>query len=40
MRVSLFYQYGDILSEGIVNFAPGVNGDDLSAIKLAFQLQI
>lgn len=40
MRVSLFYQYGDILSEGIVNFAPGVDGDDLSAIKLAFQIQI
>lgn len=40
MRVSLFYQYGDILSEGIVNFAPNVDGDDLSAIKLAFQIQI
>ena len=39
-RVSLFYQYGDILSEGITNFAPGVAGDDLSAIKLAFQIQI
>jgi len=39
-RVSLFYQYGDILSKGIVNYAPGVAGDDLSAIKLAFQLQI
>lgn len=39
-RVSLFYQYGDIATKSLVNFAPGVTGDKVSAIKLAIQLQI
>ena len=39
-RVSLFYQYGDLATKSIVNFAPGVRGDKVSAIKLGIQLQI
>ena len=39
-KVSLFYQYGDIATKSIVNFAPGVDGDKVSAIKLGVQLQI
>ncbi|MCC6706615.1 MAG: hypothetical protein IT492_03545 [Gammaproteobacteria bacterium] len=39
-RVSLFYQHGDIASKGLTNFAPGVTGQDIDAIKLAFQLQL
>jgi hypothetical protein len=39
-RLSLFYQYGDLATKSIVNFAPGVSGDKVSAVKLAFQLQI
>jgi len=39
-KVSLFYQYGDLATKSIVNFAPGVDGDQVSAIKLAVQLQI
>lgn len=39
-RLSLFYQYGDIASKSIVDFAPGVTGDNVSAIKLGFQLQL
>lgn len=38
-RVSLFYQYGDIATKGL-NYAPGVVGEEVSAIKLAFQIQI
>lgn len=38
-RMSLFYQYGDIATKGL-NYAPQVHGDDISAIKLAIQLQI
>ncbi len=38
-RVALFYQYGDIATKGL-NYAPGASGDDISAIKLAIQLQI
>jgi hypothetical protein len=38
-RISLFYQYGDIATKGL-NYAPGVSGDDISAIKLGLQLQI
>jgi hypothetical protein len=38
-RISLFYQYGDIATKGL-NYAPGVSGDDISAIKLGIQLQI
>lgn len=39
-RVSLFYQFGDLATKSLVNFAPGVTGDEVSAIKLAIQLQI
>lgn len=38
-RMSLFYQYGDIATKGL-NYAPGADGDNISAIKLAIQLQI
>lgn len=38
-RISLFYQYGDIATKGL-NYAPGVHGDNVSAIKLGLQLQI
>ncbi len=38
-RASLFYQYGDIATKGL-NYAPGASGADISAIKLAIQLQI
>lgn len=38
-RVSLFYQYGDINSEGI-NYRPGVRADDVSALGLGLQLQL
>jgi len=39
-KVSLFYQYGDLATKSIVNFAPGVTGEKVSAIKLGVQLQI
>jgi hypothetical protein len=38
-RVSLFYQYGDIATKGL-NYAPGASGKNVSAIKLALQIQI
>jgi len=38
-RVSLFYQYGDIATKGL-NYAPDASGDEISAIKLAVQLQL
>jgi len=38
-RISLFYQYGDIATKGRT-WVPGVRGDEVSAIKLAFQLQL
>jgi hypothetical protein len=39
-KVALFYQYGDLATKSLVNFAPGVTGDRVSAIKLGIQLQI
>ena len=40
-KVSLFYQYGNIATRGIVDFTPGgVPGDKGSAIKVGVQLQI
>jgi len=39
-KVALFYQYGDLATKSLVNFAPNVSGDRVSAIKLAIQLQI
>lgn len=38
-RISLFYQYGDIATKGL-NYAPTATGDDVSAVKLAVQIQI
>ncbi len=37
-RISLFWQYGDLASKGI-NYAPGVTGDMVNAIKMALQIQ-
>jgi hypothetical protein len=42
-RISLFYQYGDIATKGMVGpkaFEPGKAGSNVSAIKLAMQIQI
>jgi hypothetical protein len=39
-RVSFFWQHGDIASKGLTNFAPTAAGDNVDAIKLAFQLQL
>ena len=38
-KVSLFYQYGDIATKGR-SYLPTTTGADVSAIKLAFQLQL
>ena len=37
-RISAFYQYGDIATEGL-NYTPGVDGDKISSVKIAMQLQ-
>ena len=42
-RISLFYQYGDIATKGLAGpsaYAPGAAGSNVSAIKLAMQIQI
>jgi hypothetical protein len=39
-RLSLFFQHGDLATKSLVNFAPTVKGDDVSAVKVAIQLQI
>ncbi|MGE0860014.1 MAG: hypothetical protein AB7I01_02180 [Gammaproteobacteria bacterium] len=38
-RASLFWQYGDIVTKGL-NYSPTAAGEEVHAIKLAFQLQI
>jgi len=38
-RISAFYQYGDIATKGLGNWAPNAPGADVSAFKLALQLQ-
>lgn len=38
-RVSLFYQYGDLATKGL-NYAPDVQGGDVSSVWLAIQVQI
>jgi len=38
-RISAFYQYGDLASKGLFNWAPTVAGGEVSAFKLALQLQ-
>ena len=37
-RISAFYQYGDIATEGL-NYTPGVDGDKVSTFKIGLQLQ-
>ena len=37
-RISAFYQYGDIATKGL-NYTPSAGGDDVSAVKVAVQLQ-
>lgn len=37
-RISAFYQYGDIATKGL-NYTPGAGGEDVSAVKIALQLQ-
>jgi len=39
-RVSLFYQYGDLATRGLTNFAPDVTGRNVSSINLGLQIQI
>ena len=38
-RISAFYQYGDIATKSLFNWAPTAAGADVSAFKLALQLQ-
>jgi hypothetical protein len=38
-RVSLFYESGDIATEGL-DYRPGFRADDVSAVKLGLQLQL
>ena len=42
-RISLFYQYGDLATKGLAGptaYGPAAAGDNVSAIKLAMQIQI
>jgi len=42
-RISLFYQYGDIATKNFVGpdtYAPDAPGKNVSAIRLAMQIQI
>jgi hypothetical protein len=39
-RVSLMYQYGDLLNKGNLNFSSGVTGSGSHALTLGFQMQI
>ena len=38
-RISAFYQYGDLATKGLFNWAPTAAGQEVSAFKLALQLQ-
>nr|MDQ3566287.1 hypothetical protein [Pseudomonadota bacterium] len=38
-RVSLFYEHGDIATEGL-DYSPGVREDEVSAVKLGLQIQL
>ena len=38
-RVSLFYEHGDIATEGL-DYRPGVRADEVSAVKLGLQIQL
>ena len=37
-RISAFYQYGDIATKGL-NYTPGAAGEEVSAVKIAMQIQ-
>jgi hypothetical protein len=39
-RVSLMYQYGDLLNKGNLNFGSDVAGSASHALSLGFQMQI
>jgi hypothetical protein len=39
-RASLFYQYGDLATRGLTNFAPNVTGGNVSSVNLGLQIQI
>jgi len=39
-KASLFYQYGDLASRSLTNFAPNVSGGNISSINVGLQLQI
>ena len=38
-RISAFYQYGDLATKGLGNWSPTAAGADVSAFKLALQMQ-
>lgn len=38
-RLSAFWQYGDLATKGLFNYAPGVTGNMVNSIKLALQFQ-
>ncbi|HEX7093113.1 MAG TPA: hypothetical protein VF205_05495 [Nitrospiraceae bacterium] len=38
-RISAFYQYGDLATKGLFNWSPTAAGSDVSAFKLALQMQ-
>ena len=38
-RISAFYQYGDLATKSLFNWAPTAAGSDVSAFKLALQMQ-
>jgi len=38
-RVSLYYDYGDIMTKGL-NYTPSASGDDVNAISVGVQLQL
>ena len=39
-KASLFYQYGDLATRGLTNFAPNVTGNSVNSLNLGIQLQI
>ncbi|HFD11847.1 MAG TPA: hypothetical protein ENJ32_05195 [Crenotrichaceae bacterium] len=39
-RISLSWQYGDLLTKGLLDFSSNVSGDDVHALNLNVQLQI
>ena len=39
-KASLFYQYGDLATRSLTNFAPNVTGGNVSSINVGLQIQI